>query len=95
MVGDTYIIETTTGEFYCGYTTNIQRRMKEHLKEKYPHWFGINRARKLWYEIFIIPEKNYEKDIKRFGIAKFIWCIKAISKANWVGKPESLRCLRP
>ena len=39
-------------EYYCGITTNIDKRLKEHLKEKRPHWFGFkNRKKKSYYAL--------------------------------------------
>lgn len=69
MVGDTYIIKTVSGEYYCGFTNDIIRRINQHKKEKYPHWF-CNKSRKEWFRI-VTFKGNFERDIKRFGVKKF------------------------
>lgn len=69
----TYIIETSNNEYYCGRTINIERRMKEHRKEKYPHWFCNDNRRnfKLVWKI----EENFESKIKKFGVRNFMRCL--------------------
>ncbi len=62
----TYIIETNENEFYCGKTNNIDRRLKEHLKEKIPHWFGFKDRKNIRHVIYI--SGDMEKKIKKFGI---------------------------
>ena len=62
----TYIIETRKGEFYCGKTGDIKKRIKQHLQEKKPHWFAFN-DRKNILKIFTI-KGDLEKKIKKFGI---------------------------
>jgi predicted GIY-YIG superfamily endonuclease len=70
----TYIIKTRSGEFYCGKTENIKRRMEEHMKESYPHWF-CNMNRKIIMELIII-KGDYENKIKRFGTQNMIYVLK-------------------
>jgi predicted GIY-YIG superfamily endonuclease len=74
MVGDTYILKTLDNELYCGYSENLEKRLIEHKKEKYPHWFSF-KDRKSFILIWYI-KGNYEKDIKRFGIKKFVECLR-------------------
>lgn len=65
----TYIIKTKNNEFYCGKTNNLDKRLKDHSTEKYPHWFsGIKR--KNWENIYLI-HGDYEKKIKKFGCKNF------------------------
>lgn len=67
----TYIIKTKSNEYYCGKTSRkIQLRLDEHLKEKAPHWFGY-KDRKNW-SIVISYDGDHEKNIKRFGVKKFL-----------------------
>lgn len=66
----TYIIETSTYEYYCGKTKDIDKRMKEHRSEKYPHWFCNNERRNFVVKVIIIGD--YEKEIKRFGVKEFL-----------------------
>ena len=65
----TYIIETVFGEFYCGKTNNIEKRMKEHKEAKNGKWFKFKNRKE--FEIKLIIDNDYEKEIKRFGIKKF------------------------
>jgi predicted GIY-YIG superfamily endonuclease len=76
MVGTlvTYIIKTFEGEYYCGKTNDLNKRIEQHIKENSPHWFSFKQRRN-----FIIVFKcnnDYEKNIKSFGVKKFIECIK-------------------
>jgi hypothetical protein len=66
----TYIIRTINNEFYCGKTEDIEKRMKQHKAEKFPHWF-YNDSRKNFKIIFCISG-DYEKKIKSFGVSKFV-----------------------
>ena len=66
----TYIILCENDDLYCGKTDNIERRMKEHLNEKIPSFFGF-KGRKPFY-LSIIVDGDYEKKIKRAGV-KFIY----------------------
>ncbi|MBY9021985.1 MAG: GIY-YIG nuclease family protein, partial [Candidatus Lokiarchaeota archaeon] len=47
----TYIIVTIHGEYYCGKTNNLKRRIEEHKNEREPHWFGFKNRKD-----FRIPE---------------------------------------
>lgn len=63
----TYIIKIKNKEeYYCGKTKDLDRRVKEHKKEKLPSWFGYN-YRKKW-DIIIYIDGDYEKEIKRAGV---------------------------
>jgi predicted GIY-YIG superfamily endonuclease len=68
----TYIIECSSGEYYCGKTNDLQKRIIEHSKEKYPKWF-CTRERKI-FQVVIIIKGDYEKYIKRAGIKEFVEC---------------------
>lgn len=61
----TYIIKTKGG-LYCGKTNDLNRRLKEHLNEKSPHWFGQYSNRKQWIDIYVF-DTDLEKQIKRAG----------------------------
>ena len=71
----TYVIKTIGNEYYCGKTNNIDRRMQEHLNEKRPHWFALRNSRKDFIIDFQI-DGDYEKNIKRFGVKKFMRCLR-------------------
>ncbi len=62
----TYIVATKSSEFYCGRTNDLDKRLKEHKKEKHPHWFH-KKLRKEWFYVIVI-EGNYERQIKRAGV---------------------------
>jgi predicted GIY-YIG superfamily endonuclease len=70
----TYIIRTLSNEFYCGKTSDLNRRMKEHKLGTSNSWFCYKK-RKCFVLIFKCAN-DYEKEIKRFGVRKFIDCIK-------------------
>lgn len=63
----TYIIKTSSHEFYCGKTNNFTRRLTEHMKEDNKHWFGIGKDRKT-LRAYIVFKGDYEKQIKRAGV---------------------------
>ena len=63
----TYIIKTRKGEYYCGKTKDIKKRMKQHKTEKSPHWFGQYENRKDFHLIHKF-KGDYEKIIKRCGV---------------------------
>lgn len=69
----TYILYTKSKEYYCGKTNNIKRRMLEHKKEKYPHWF-CNEKRKN-FTIIKVFDFDIEKKIKSFGVKLFLRCL--------------------
>lgn len=73
----TYIIRTSTEEFYCGVTNNLPRRIKEHQQEKFG-WFSVNDRRKEIKDVCIIFG-NYEKQIKRSGVKLVYNIIKAVA----------------
>ena len=73
----TYIIETNEKEYYCGKTNNIDKRLKEHLKEKRPHWFSFKNRKQ--FQLKTIIKGDYEKEIKRFGVKKYLESIKEVS----------------
>lgn len=75
MVVETYVIMTREKEFYCGKTTQYDKRMKQHKAEKCPHWFGMKKSRKDWKIVFVFPY-DIEKRIKSFGVKKFMECLK-------------------
>lgn len=60
----TYILKTERGEFYCGKSNSIIRRMLEHRKGN--GWFKYKSRKK-----FVIMYKfngDFEKQIKRGGV---------------------------
>ena len=65
----TYIIETSSDEYYCGITTDVQRRLQEHRNEQYPKWFCNPMRRKC--NLVLTIKGDFEKEIKWFGIQKF------------------------
>lgn len=65
----TYIIKTRSGEYYCGKAIDISHRLKQHKKEKYPHWFSF-KSRRMWKCVLVFDD-NIEKKIKSFGVKKF------------------------
>jgi len=77
----TYIVKTKEGEYYCGKTSRILERIKEHHAEKRPHWFGFKK-RKIWDNIFIC-KGDHEKKIKSFGVKRFYNI-----KIQYVGLPS-------
>ena len=61
----TYILKTSSNEYYCGKTGHLLLRLKQHESESYPHWFSNIKRRNfklIWYII-----GDYEKKIKKFG----------------------------
>jgi predicted GIY-YIG superfamily endonuclease len=76
----TYILRCATGEYYCGRTHDINRRIQEHIDEKYPHWFA-NKERKN-FRLICLLDGNFEYSIKRFRIYRFVDLMRAIKKAN-------------
>lgn len=74
----TYIILTESKEFYCGKTKCYDKRMKEHLKEKYPYWFSLKQSRRNIKDSIII-NGDFEKIIKRAGIKNVYNIIKKVS----------------
>lgn len=77
----TYIIETEEGEYYCGKTKDIIKRINEHSKEKRPHWFGFKKRKK--WKLIIYFDGDHEKKIKTFGIKRFMEL--RTSKILWQG----------
>jgi predicted GIY-YIG superfamily endonuclease len=67
---NTYVIQTIRNEFYCGITKDILKRIIDHKNEKYPNWFSF-KDRKNFCVLFLV-KCNYEKEIKRFGVEKFM-----------------------
>jgi len=67
----TYIIQTRySKEYYCGKTFNIEKRMIEHQKEEKRKWFGFCNRKP--FDLLYIINGDYERNIKSFGIEKFI-----------------------
>ena len=77
MVGDTnediytYIIKTVDNEYYCGKTIDIKRRMIEHRKGINGSWFSSKRQK---FRVTYMIKEDVEKNIKRFGVEKFVRC---------------------
>ncbi len=70
----TYILKTSSGEFYCGKTNNLFKRLEEHKQEKYPRWFAAKNRKR--FSLICELKGDYEKKIKKFGIKSFVQCIK-------------------
>ena len=62
----TYIIQTKDNEYYCGKTNNLNKRIKEHLEEKIPHWFAFKDRKNIRLVVYL--KGDYENKIKKFGI---------------------------
>lgn len=71
----TYILKTMEGEYYCGKTNNLERRMDEHKTTKYG-WFSFKNRKE--FIIMLIINGDYEKEIKRFGVEKYLKCLNNI-----------------
>ncbi len=70
----TYILKCQNEECYVGKTNNLKRRLTQHMNETYPQWFMNDGRRKFSVELVI--KGDYEMEIKRFGVRKFLQCIK-------------------
>lgn len=58
MMQVTYIMKHRSKQaFYCGVTTNLERRMHEHSKDRWKN-----------YVLLYIFNGNYEKEVKRAGV---------------------------
>ena len=73
----TYIIETKEGEFYCGKTNDLDRRMEQHKKEKIPHWFGFKNRKE--FVIAYTFDGDVEKIIKRCGVKNIVKIIEILN----------------
>lgn len=51
-------------KYYVGKTNNIARRMIEHTKDRWSN-----------YSLIWSVQGDYEKEIKRFGVKKFLMCM--------------------
>ena len=61
----TYIMKhRQVDKYYVGKTNNIARRMIEHTKDRWSN-----------YTIVWSVQGDYKKDIKRFGVKKFLMCV--------------------
>lgn len=65
----TYIVETKKGEYYCGKTTDINRRLEEHHKGINGVWFSFNNRND--FKLVFLMGGDYEKKIKSFGVKLF------------------------
>ena len=77
-----YIIQTNTGKFYTGITTDISRRFSEHKKKKGAKYFRLENPKEV---VFIESCKNRaeatirELEIKRFNRNEKLKLIKSIT----------------
>ena len=77
-----YIIQTETGKFYTGITTDLNRRLSEHKKNKGAKYFRFESPQEV---VFIEGCKNRaeatkrELEIKRFNRNEKIKLIKRIT----------------
>jgi predicted GIY-YIG superfamily endonuclease len=72
----TYILLTKSEELYCGKTTNIEHRFKEHRRGRNGSWFS-SKDRQDFIVLYQI-DADFEYKIKRFGIRNFIKAIKGV-----------------
>ena len=64
-----YLIQTETGKFYTGITTDINRRLNEHKNKKGAKYFRLEKPQKI---VFIEACKNRSEATKReLQIKKF------------------------
>lgn len=67
--GWTYILERVESKlqrrFYVGYTKDLRRRMKEHLKDRRKN-----------YKLIWVVDGNFEKVIKKCGAVLFVECLR-------------------
>ena len=62
----TYILKHKYAiKYYAGKTNNIARRMIEHTKDRWSN-----------YTLIWSVQGDYEKNIKSFGVRKFIDCVQ-------------------
>ena len=66
----TYILRTKKGEFYCGKTNNLKRRLEEHKQRKNGSWFSYNERND--FKLIISIQGNFEKNVKRFGVKNYL-----------------------
>ena len=66
----TYILKCSSGEYYCGKSIDISRRLIQHKEEESPHFF-CNSKRKDFKLVFKV-NMDVEDKIKRFGVKAFI-----------------------
>jgi predicted GIY-YIG superfamily endonuclease len=72
----TYILLCNNREYYCGKAINLENRLKEHTQAKNGSWFKIkNRTN---FILLFDCIGDFEREIKRFGISKFVACLTAI-----------------
>ena len=58
-------------KYYCGKTIDIDRRIKEHRKDR---WCN--------YNLFCVMNGDLEKPIKKFGVKQFLLCMQSIVYAG-------------
>ncbi len=74
----TYILLTESGEFYCGKTRNLEKRLSDHKIMDNKSWFN-KPERCMFTEIIIIGD--FEKQIKRAGVGVIFNIIKNLKAA--------------
>lgn len=70
----TYILKTTNNEFYCGKTKDLDKRLKEHTEKRNGSWFNFKNRNQ--FELIYRIEGDFERQIKSFGVKKFIEAIE-------------------
>jgi len=74
-----YILECSDKSFYTGITSDLNRRLKEHLSGKGGHYTSSNKAERLRYSE-ILPDRSSalkrEAQIKRWSRTKKLALIK-------------------
>lgn len=76
----TYILRTKEGEFYCGKTINLANRLLCHKNPDKKSWF-FDKNRTDFILIWKI-DIDVEKDIKRFGVEKFVRCLRSFIQSK-------------
>jgi putative endonuclease len=64
-----YLLKDDNNKFYIGYSSNLKRRIKEHLQNKVFTSKHMNNPKLFYYEAYIneLNAKQREKKLKQFG----------------------------
>lgn len=77
-----YILSLSTGKFYCGITNDLDRRYKEHTKQR-KSWASKQGVKKLIWSVSVDTRKKarvIEKYIKRYGVNKYVLYLRLNQK---------------
>ena len=72
----TYILFTESGEYYCGKTKNISKRLYQHKTINKKSWF--NNTKRCLFDAKVI-NGDFEKQIKRAGVKLIFKILNAVS----------------